>query len=118
MSDAPSAFRQITRTARKAHKCCECRRVIEPDSKYQCSSGIWDGSAQDLKQCINCSLVANAAAGVSDEDEFPEFGALSDWLGNYFHHGYSREQSIHDIARDLKLREDIVIYALNGRFSP
>jgi len=117
MSDAPSVFRQITRTARKEHKCCECRRVIEPGSKYQYSSGIWDGSAHDFKQCINCSLVSNAAAAVSDEDELPEFGALSEWLGNYFHQGYSREQSIRGISRDLKLREELVIYALNGRFS-
>ena len=118
MSDSPSVFRQITRTARKEHQCCECRRKIEPGSKYQYSSGIWDGSAHDFKQCINCSLVANAAADVSDEDELPEFGALCEWLGNYFHHGYSREQSIHDISRDLKLREELIIYALNGRFSP
>lgn len=117
MSDAPSVFRQITRTARKEHKCYECRRTIEPGSNYQYSFGVWDGSAHGFKQCINCGLVFNAASAVSDEDDLPTFGGLSEWLGNYFHHGYSREESIRDISRDLNLREELVIYALNGRFS-
>lgn len=117
MSDTPSVFRQITRTARKKHKCCECRRPIEPGSKYQYSSGVWDGSASDFNQCIACSLVFAAAGDVSDYDEMPCFGGLSEWLGNYFHQGYDREQSIRDIARDLKVREEVIDYALNGRFS-
>lgn len=117
MSDAPSAFRQITRTARKVHKCCECRRLIPTGTKYTYSSGIWDGSPSNFKQCINCSLVFSAAGTVSDYDEQPLFTQLTEWLGNYFHQGYDREQSIRDISRDLNLREEVIDYALNGRFS-
>lgn len=117
MSEAPSVFRQITRTARKEHRCCECLRPILAGTKYTYSSGIWDGEPGDYKQCINCSLVFNAAGAVSDDDEQPLFTQLTEWLGNYFHQGYDREQSIRDIARDLDIPEQIVFYALCGRFS-
>lgn len=117
MSDAPSVFRQITRVARKQHSCCECRRPIQAGDKYTYSSGIWDGEPNDFKQCINCSLVFNSAGSVSDHDDQPCFSGLTEWLGNYFHYGYAREQSIRDISRDLDLSERLIEYALNGRFT-
>lgn len=117
MSDLPAVFRQYTRKAKKEHQCCECRRPIMPGSHYQYSSGIWDGSAHDYKQCLNCSLVFNSATDISDEYDFPCFTGLGEWLGNYFHQGYDRSQSIRDISRDLKLEEEVIEYAFNGRFS-
>jgi len=117
MCDMPEAFRQITRTARKEHKCCECRRKIPKGTKYTYSSGIWDGTASDFKQCLSCSLVFNSAGSVSDNDEMPLFTQLTEWLGNYFYQGCDREQSVRDISRDLGLDEDVIEYVLNGRFT-
>lgn len=73
MSDAPSAFRQVTRTARKVHKCCECRRQIVVGEKYVYSSGIWSGDPSDFKQCALCNQAFEEATGRSDTDEYPLF---------------------------------------------
>lgn len=54
--DAPSAFCQRTRTARKEHRCCECHAIIAKGESYEYSSGIWDGSASDYKTCALCVI--------------------------------------------------------------
>lgn len=41
--------------ARKAHRCCECRVVIEPGTTYTRTSGIWDGRPYSHPYCPPCS---------------------------------------------------------------
>ena len=53
-ADSPSCFRQVTRTARKAHRCVECRNTIQPGERYEYTSGIWDGMPDDHKTCLAC----------------------------------------------------------------
>jgi hypothetical protein len=47
-------------TARKQHKCCECRRVIERGETYRKESALYDGSVTTYKTCIDCSSIRDA----------------------------------------------------------
>ena len=117
MSDAPSVFRQITRTARKEHKCCECRSVINPGDKYMYSSGIWDGSASDYKQCLICGEASNAATEISEPDEAPAFTGLREWMQVYFSGHEDKNLSIQRIAKDLRMPEEKIRHVLGPRYA-
>lgn len=52
--DPPTMHSARIRTARKAHKCGECSRQIEPGEKYQYVSGVWDGDFDTKKTCRHC----------------------------------------------------------------
>ena len=53
----PSAWRELWRTARKAHHCCACAERIEPGHRYHFLSGVWDGSCASFKHCARCWAV-------------------------------------------------------------
>ena len=57
MCDHPQAFRETWRTARKPHRCCECRRVMPPGERYQYISGIWDGHPSMFHTCESCARI-------------------------------------------------------------
>ena len=48
------------RKARKRHRCCECYRDILPGEYYEYVSGIWDGTPDDYKTCLDCKSVKDA----------------------------------------------------------
>lgn len=76
MSEMPSCYTSAVRTARKDHKCCECRGVIQAGEKYHYYSGIWDGIARTFKTCEECNeLRCKADDGLNHEDVTP-FGYL------------------------------------------
>ncbi|NDI85097.1 hypothetical protein [Undibacterium crateris] len=82
MSEIPSAYREVIRTARKEHKCCECRGVIQRGEKYHFHSGIWDGETHSFKVCADCTELRQM---VIDDcqlcpDESPGFSCLGDDL--------------------------------------
>lgn len=58
--DMPECYGEITRKARKEHKCCECGRGIAPGEKYTLRSGKWDGEWQEFKSCNDCESVSKA----------------------------------------------------------
>ena len=75
MRELPSCFRVIERTARKAHKCCECKQEIKPGEKYRYSSGIWDSSPDSYKQCNTCAAIFDVCIDINNEqNNFPEEG--------------------------------------------
>ena len=53
----PSCFKAITRKARKIHKCNECGEVILPGCEYKYESGVWDGTPDSYKTCLDCMSV-------------------------------------------------------------
>lgn len=57
MSDVetPEFISQSIRLARVNHKCCECYQVITRGSKYECTSGKWDGRVHVYKTCMHCA---------------------------------------------------------------
>ena len=81
MSDSPDAFKRITRVARKEHKCCECFVKIEAGTKYQYSSGVWEGRGLSFKQCADCGdIMSQLTQAAEYADEGPSFRGLGEFL--------------------------------------
>jgi len=55
--DRPAFSTQEWRTARKAHKCIECQRQIQPREKYECYSGKWDTGMATYRTCAECQNI-------------------------------------------------------------
>jgi hypothetical protein len=51
---APSLYNARIHTARKVHRCYECRGHILPGERYEAASGIWDGEFSVYKTCGHC----------------------------------------------------------------
>lgn len=58
--DTPSFYNESLRTARKAHACGECKRVIAPGETYESTTGCWDGRIDRYKTCADCVSVRAA----------------------------------------------------------
>ena len=43
--------------ARKAHRCDECRRTIEPGETYHTEAFVFEGESQTHKTCAHCWVV-------------------------------------------------------------
>lgn len=80
IGEAPSAFRTLQRKAAKEHQCCECRNTIQKGETYQHSSGVWDGTPDSYKQCINCHDIMSAVSANSECDEMPCFEQLREHI--------------------------------------
>jgi len=52
--DGPEFANERIVKAREAHKCCECRKEIEPGQRYEYVSGKWDGYFMTFKTCLAC----------------------------------------------------------------
>ncbi|NIG20588.1 hypothetical protein F3J37_18085 [Pantoea sp. Al-1710] len=117
MSDAPSAFRQVTRTARKEHKCCECPHPIAPGDKYVYSSGIWEREPFGFKQCLICAEVSNAAAAITDDyGDKPTFSGLKDWFANQVCREFKGDEFVAVFARDMQVSPEKIWHVLGREF--
>lgn len=79
----PEAFREISRKARKEHRCCECRKTIAKTETYIYSSGIWEDGPDSYKTCEKCYKIKALAVNKyppDNEDEGPAFGELRDYI--------------------------------------
>ena len=65
VDDAPQAYKEVTRTARKEHRCEECGSTIVPGERYMYTSGVWDGSPGSHKTCSDCVRTLLAWEGAS-----------------------------------------------------
>lgn len=117
MSEVPSVFRQITRKARKEHKCCECHSAIKSGSNYIYSHGIWEGESFDYKQCLICSEVASAAASLStDPEDYPGFTALRDWFACQVCREFTGDEFVATFARDMQIAPEKILHVLGEGF--
>lgn len=106
MCDMPAVFGQEQRKARKQHKYCECGSIIKPGENYAYSHGVWDGSGQSFKQCLDCAEVSNAAAAfVEDPEDGPAFTGLREWFMGYSCRDFKGEQLVKSFASDLGVSE-------------
>ncbi len=77
MCEMPTVYACDRPTARKEHKCYECRGVIRVGEKYHKHHGIWDGSASTYKVCNECeALRMKADDGARDNEDRTPFGGL------------------------------------------
>jgi hypothetical protein len=54
--DRPVVWREQWRTARREHKCSECRGIIRKGERYEVSAGLSEGSWYGAKTCERCSI--------------------------------------------------------------
>lgn len=59
--DRPDACVVTMRTARKPHRCYECRNHIQPGEQYQRRWAIFDGRASTYNTCARCIALAEYA---------------------------------------------------------
>lgn len=60
--ELPQPYREAMCKARKEHKCCECRRIIQPGDMYQRAEGCWDGHFETFKTCVRCARLRDKLA--------------------------------------------------------
>lgn len=64
--------------ARKDHKCCECRGVIQKGEQYQNYSGHWNDSGfATFKTCSDCEKLRDDLSTGSSTGYWPAFGELT-----------------------------------------
>lgn len=105
--EMPKVQNEATRTARKAHRCCECRRIIERGERYQYVSGIWD-EPMSFKTCLDCAKLRTALGRMAwdnDGDCGPCFGEAIEYMldadmfsliGSHRHTEFLFKDSPHD----------------------
>jgi hypothetical protein len=105
MCEYPDVYNEVIRRARKEHKCCECRGVIQKREFYQYVSGIWNGEADSYKTCIDCVKMRKLiGSNYCDMNEIA-FECLSDELGEFrndLHDDFKFQ--IENYVRKLSLR--------------
>lgn len=84
--ELPQAFQQLTRTAKKQHTCCECRRPIHAGDKYEYSSGVWDGKPDSFKTCLSCVEIRDEYTASTGEPT--AFGDLGSTIHETFSRGF------------------------------
>lgn len=80
--DLPTFYNISEPTAKKPHRCCECRAPINIGEKHLKISGKWDGPPETFRQHQAC---AEACMLIRDEfeDECIGFGELMEWYGEW-----------------------------------
>jgi hypothetical protein len=84
--EAPQAFQQAMRKARKSHQCCECGQEIAPRSWYEYSSGIWEGRPDSFKTCTTCVEIRDEYSASTGEQT--AFGELASMIAETFRKGF------------------------------
>ena len=74
-------FNSVKRpTARKPHRCDECRRTIEPGEKYERTAAVWEGDFFTNVACAHCAVARRAVAEVDSWYWESFYGGLREWL--------------------------------------
>lgn len=81
-------------TARKAHKCRECGRVIEPGERYHVDRFLWEGKLDTFKVCAHCMV---ARQWLSDECGGWLFGDVEEDIREHAHSG-NYPMGVHRLA--------------------
>lgn len=80
--DGPEFSYEEIRRAAKVHQCCECREDILPGTKYEYTTGKWDGYMNTYKTCLLCVEIRNhfgARRGPEDREDPDYFYCTGGW---------------------------------------
>src|SRR5678816_828503 len=99
--EGPSCYTEKTPTARKPHRCTECKDEIPAGAKYELISGIWDGRPERYKTCLLCVEIRNHFACGNGW----LFGHLwSDLADNFFPDMKAGGPCMHGLSPEAKAR--------------
>lgn len=77
-TNLPNFYTVTNPKARKEHKCCECRGVIQKGERYQNYAGHWNDSGfGEFKTCSDCEQLRDDFSVGTCSGEWPAFGDLS-----------------------------------------
>lgn len=81
----PSVFRESFPVARKAHRCYECRRMIQKGEKYRYIFGVWEGTSDTMHICAHCQALAEWMVVLCGGHPYGDLYSELDehWLGGY-----------------------------------
>lgn len=79
MSNDFASTKQVK--ARKAHKCEECWRTIEPGETYHRTAGSWEGDFFTCVACAHCAALRKRVDKVDPNYFESYFGGLGTWIG-------------------------------------
>ncbi len=114
MSEIASVYSSSKPKARKEHKCCECRGVIQPGEHCHIFSGFWD-TWQSFKTCDDCDkLRAEVDKDIAHREDASPFSELYEtvfesrepkWVAAYMATKRKRGAKIHDwmIRREAEI---------------
>lgn len=58
--DNTASFYEETRpTAKKEHRCCECKEAIAKGARYERTKGLWEDGWSTYKTCLSCVEIRN-----------------------------------------------------------
>lgn len=103
--DWPEFYSERFPVAKKKHRCCECRDMIEPGEKYLLVGGKWDGILETYKQHLLCREACMAISNIAD-DCIP-FGSLMEdyreWCA--YHRNKLELKTIRDLMAKILRRK-------------
>ena len=79
MCDSVDVYNEVLRTARKTHKCTECKTKIEPGTQYWDEAYLMDSEWYKSKICLDCKalhLYVHWVAFKYEEDVCWELGNI------------------------------------------
>jgi hypothetical protein len=117
--NAPQAYQETCRKARKRHYCYECRNEIAAGTHYWVASGVWDGSGASYKLCAVCKALHSFFHAAHDVDPAfedvcpPTFGDLEAYVDLY---GKMLPPlfGLRDATQELRQRRGWPAYALES----
>lgn len=102
IENAAMAYRQVTRRARKPHKCCECGGIIKPGERYEHASGVWEWGPDSYKTCADCVYLWGESTQQCGEGYRVHFG-LEEHL--YYHDDAPRLMAAFKATRRARREE-------------
>lgn len=84
--DCSTIWRDVSRKARKSHRCEECSEPINPGENYVYVASLYDGSWSDYKFCRRCQwdqrriFLLEKADGCHWSESLPGIGELHEAL--------------------------------------
>ena len=76
-------------TARKAHRCDECARVIQPGERYSRTAAIWEGDWFTNVACLHCAIARMIVDYGDDYYSEGYYHGLREWLADSAEHVWS-----------------------------
>lgn len=73
-------LKEVTRRARKQHRCGMCSAAINPSDLHRVSTNLYDGRVYDWRECLPC-------------DRDVVVNLVHDWTGGYHDEGVGFEQA-------------------------
>jgi hypothetical protein len=97
--DQPEFCNEETRTARKEHKCSQCKNIIYPKEKYRYIVGKWNGDLNWFKRCFKCDELLKWVISETEEYQYA--------LGDIFDSAYDEFTQINDKKLEKQFKQKL-----------